>query len=338
MGGGHRERSGTAIVPEPATEEGPAPPLQKGGDAGVLSMGLFADGGRGNAEDMPTASAPLRVDIESPEIEAALHGPVPGRSRNGSRPEVSTRGRRAGVIRAERGSARDIDWSATLRAAAPYQVKRRGRHQLAISVLVDELLQRRRVQAPEHLLLFVVDASGSMGGKQTAAASQIATRTLQRAYLQRRRVGMIAFRAKGAELLFRPTSRPEQLHRGLAALTLGGTTPLGRGIDLAARTVRARTMSNPGERATVILITDGRANVGVGKGYESVIADVEQASRQLVALRDTRVVLLDTTEAGKDDRPAAWLAEQLRAERIRLAAYQRPAGVSREADARRVFG
>ncbi len=323
MGGGRRERAGSAIVPQPG--EGPTPAPQKTDNTGLLSMGLFSDGkSESMPEEMPGAATQIKhagADVESPEVEAALHGPTPGeksrRGRKGVRPEVSKRGRQAGVLRASK-HARDVDWSATIRAAAPHQTRRRHPRGLTISLLADELLQRRRVQAPEHLLLFVVDASGSMGGKQTAAARQIATRTLQRAYLDRRRVGMIAFRAKGAEVLFRPTSRPEQIHRGLAGLALGGTTPLGRGIDLAARTVRARGSSHPGEHSTVILITDGRANVGPRLGYESAIADVEEASRQLVALRDTRVVLLDTTEAGKDDRPARWLAEQLRAERIQL--------------------
>ena len=323
MGGGRRERAGSAIVPQAG--EGPTPAPRKTDNTGLLSMGLFSDG---KSQDMPesgTATRPPGADIDSPEVDAALHGPNPGeksrRSRSGVRPEVSRRGRQAGVLPVARGpgnGARDVDWSATIRAAAPYQARRRHPRGLTISLLADELLQRRRVQAPEHLLLFVVDASGSMGGKQTAAAGQVAARTLRRAYLDRRRVGMIAFRAKGAELLFRPTSRPEQIHRALAALALGGTTPLGRGIDLAARTVRARSSSHPGEHSTVILITDGRANVGPRLGYESAVADVEEASRQLVALRDTRVVLLDTTEAGKDDRPAQWLAEQLRAERIQL--------------------
>ena len=71
-------------------------------------------------------------------------------------------------------------------------------------------------------------------------------------------------------------------------------------------------------RPLLALITDGRGNVGRSPGFEAVLAEQRAAARALAAVPRLEIVLLDATDAARDDRPAARLAAELRARRVRL--------------------
>jgi magnesium chelatase subunit D len=286
-----------------------------GEPGGLLEVGLW---GGGDTVTPNAASETACFELDSPLLrQVASHG-ADRRRRTTRRRAMASHGRSMGAVPMV-GSPRDVAWEATLRAVAHEQAGRARPNGLAFVIQVDELQRRRRVRPPEHLLLLVVDASGSMAGKLTATARKLAERALARAYIERQRVAMIAFRAHGAELLFGPTTRVERARSALDKLSLGGATPLGRGLELAHDTVRRAAVQAAHTHTTVLVISDGDANVGNRHGYGSAFLDVEQASRKLVAVPHTDVVLLDTTEAGKDDRSALWLAEQLGARHIKLA-------------------
>ncbi len=312
----HPGSPGAAAVLVQGVEGGETSEAQDGEPSGAADEGTW---GAGDAATPATHSHPPRFDLD-PRLLRRLtrRGTDRMRRRSGRRSE-SSRGRTIGAVPMS-GAPRDIAWEATLRAIAHEQPARASSDGLAFTVNPGELLRRRRVRPPDRLLLLVVDASGSMAGALTATARTLAERALRSAYIERQRVAMIAFRRYGAELLFGPTARVERAHSALDELPLGGATPLGRGLDLAHTVLRRAAIQTTYGHTTVLVISDGDANVGDRNGYGSAHLDVEQASRKLLAVPNTEIILLDTTESGKDDAPATWLAETLQARHIRLSA------------------
>ncbi len=283
-------------------------PQQKG----LLRIGLFA-----GADDDIDAEAE-DGGTETPEQrrrDAAIRA---GRSRlRAVASPLPYRGRYA-RSRPAGDPVRDVAWDATLR-----RVAERGAQpgQIPLAVAPDDLRTKVRVRRPAQLLLFVVDGSGSMGGKLTDYARQMAASALGDAYLKRAAVAMIVFRERTAELLVGATRKVDRLHRAFDDLPLGGTTPLASALELARRTLQRELARDRATRPTLILISDGRANVGSASGHEGVLAEVRSTASAIAALRAVRVLFLDTTEPGKDARRAAAVAGWLGAERIPLARH-----------------
>jgi magnesium chelatase subunit D len=270
------------------------------GRSGVLSQGLWAGTADAEAEAAESSEPDARPRART----------TAGRSRLRAVTSPDPfRGRYARAKAAE-GRTTDIAWDATLRAVAV-----RVPHRLGVA----DLLVKVRVRRPAQLLLFVVDASGSMGGVLTDYARRMAAAVLSDAYLKRAAVAMIAFRERSAELVLGATRKVDRVHRAIDALPLGGTTPLAAALELARRTLERELAKAHGIRPKLILISDGRANVGSRAGHESVTAEVRAAARGLAELTALRVLFLDTTEAGKDDRRARALESWLGAKRLSLA-------------------
>jgi len=168
------------------------------------------------------------------------------------------------------------------------------------------------------LLLLVVDISGSMGGEMMALAKRTALTLLEQAYVKRDRIAMVAFRDRTAELLFPPTNQAGLVHRALAGLPCGGTTPLAMGLELAHRILQRIAAREPDLKSYMLLVSDGRANVGSLPGLEAIRSEVEAWSRALAEQRSIEVLFLDTTEEGKEDFPARWLSSRMGARRFLL--------------------
>ena len=154
----------------------------------------------------------------------------------------------------------------------------------------------------------------------TALAKRLALAVLRDAYVERERVAMIAFRERSAELLFAPTDQVERVHDALDSLPFGGTTPLPDALVLARRVLADDANRNPNRDAKMILVSDGRANVGSHAGFEKTLAEVEASAEALRAMQDVPVLFLDTTEPGKKNLEARRLAAALGARRLPLSA------------------
>ncbi|RAU91230.1 hypothetical protein DQP58_20980, partial [Mycobacterium colombiense] len=99
----------------------------------------------------------------------------------------------------------------------------------------DDLRRAVREGREGNLVIFVVDASGSMAARDRMAAVGGATLSLLRdAYQRRDKVAVITFRHQEARLLLPPTSSAHIAGRRLARFDTGGKTPLAEGL-LAAR-------------------------------------------------------------------------------------------------------
>ncbi|MDH7510666.1 MAG: putative cobaltochelatase [Methanolinea sp.] len=154
----------------------------------------------------------------------------------------------------------DIAFDATLRAAAPYQKYRKG--DLAIQIECNDIREKVRTRKISSTLIFLVDASGSMGVQQRMTAVKTAVLSLLvDAYQKRDRVGLIAFRGEKAEVLLPPTSSVELAKNSLVSLPTGGKTPLAEGLRTALRLIGQERMRQRDIIPLLILISDGKANV-----------------------------------------------------------------------------
>jgi len=140
----------------------------------------------------------------------------------------------------------------------------------------------------------VVDASGSQAFNRLAEAKGAVELLLADCYVRRDRVAVLAFRGTAAQVLLPPTRSLVRAKRSLAGLPGGGGTPLAAGID--AGFVMADGIRRRGGTPTIVLLTDGRANVAQdGKGGRArADADAVAAARQVRAARLT-ALLVDTS-------------------------------------------
>ena len=183
--------------------------------------------------------------------------------------------------RVPEGPASDLALDATLRAAAPHQQSRRTSVESDTSALLVEPWDVREKVRETHtgsLILFVVDASGSMGAQRRMVAVKGAVMSLLLdAYQRRDRVGLIAFRGTGAELLLPPTSSVEMAQWCLQEMPTGGRTPLARALYVAMETLETERLKDRDVLPLLVLLSDGRANVSLAGDQLTQLAagDVE---------------------------------------------------------------
>lgn len=157
----------------------------------------------------------------------------------------------------------DLAFDATLRAAAPCQLVRE-KNGNSIVIHESDFRQKVREKKIGNFVLFVVDASGSMGAQQRMIASKGAVLSmLMDAYQKRDKVGLIAFKGAGAELVLPPTSSVEMAQKYLEELPTGGKTPLSHGLMKGYETIKAELLRDPDTCPFMVLISDGRANVSM---------------------------------------------------------------------------
>jgi magnesium chelatase subunit D len=144
-----------------------------------------------------------------------------------------------------------------------------------------------RVGREGNLVIFVVDASGSMAARdRMSAVSGAALSLLRDAYQRRDKVAVITFRQDGARVLLPPTTSAHIAARRLTRFDTGGTTPLGQGL-LAARDIVVRErVRDRTRRPLVVVLTDGRAT-----GGPDPLGRSRSAARRLVAEGAAAVVV-----------------------------------------------
>ncbi|MET0709007.1 MAG: magnesium chelatase subunit D [Tardiphaga sp.] len=289
-----------ATEPQPPSEQPPEPPQDSGDtesdnrDAPDFDRAL---------DEVILAAAQAAIP---PGVLAALRA-AGGRSRGrssgkaGALQKSNKRGRPTGTTRGELRSGARLNLIETLRAAAPWQPLRRREAAKAgmstpsrILIRKDDFRISRFKQRSETATIFVVDASGSAALHRLAEAKGAVELLLADCYIRRDQVALIAFRGSVAELLLPPTRSLARAKRSLAGLPGGGGTPLAAGLDAAF--VLADTIRRKGQTPTVIVLTDGRANIARdgAQGRPRAEADASSAAQQLRAA-GILSVLVDTS-------------------------------------------
>ena len=166
------------------------------------------------------------------------------------------------------GKASGLALDATLRAAAPHQVERRAASDSPIAVLIEpwDIRDKVRESKSGSLVLFVVDASGSMGAQRRMVAVKGAIMSLLLdAYQRRDRVGMISFRGTNASLILPPTNSVDLAQVHLQEMPTGGRTPLSAGLFKALEIIETERIKDRDVLPLLVLLSDGRGNVALGQ-------------------------------------------------------------------------
>jgi magnesium chelatase subunit D len=190
----------------------------------------------------------------------------------------------------------DLAFDATLRAAAPYQVYRE-KNGLAVALTPADIREKVREKRIGNFLLFVVDASGSMGAQQRMVETKGAILSLlMDAYQKRDKIGLVAFKGDTAEVLLPPTGSVEMGYKLLEELPTGGKTPLSAGLLKAYEVARAHLYKDPNISPLLILISDGRANVSMGQ--DKPRAEVRRVAEMIREEERIKTLVIDVEKEG----------------------------------------
>ncbi|MFI6445277.1 putative cobaltochelatase [Kitasatospora sp. NPDC050543] len=264
------------------------------------------------AQDHGPAREAAPVAAGEPYRTKLFKVPGTGKGARGRRSPAETDG--GHTIRARRpaGALTRLHLSATLQAAAPHQ-HARGRSGRALELRRDDFREQVREGRESNLVLFVVDASGSMAARQRMTAVKGAVLSLlMDAYQRRDKIGLITFRGSGAELALPPTSSVEVGAARLESLPTGGRTPLAAGLLRAHEVLRVERMRDPHRRPLLVVVTDGRAT-----GARDALAEAGRAAG-LLAGRGLASVVLDCESGPVRLGLAGRLAGQLGASAVTL--------------------
>ncbi|KNZ41166.1 magnesium chelatase [Acetobacterium bakii] len=191
-----------------------------------------------------------------------------------------------------RNTISDLAFDATLRAAAPYQRVRES-NGLALIIKTEDLREKLREKRTGSTIVFVVDASGSMGAKKRMETVKGAVVSLLTdAYQKRDRVGLVSFRKKEAEVLLNITRSVDMAQKCLKDLPTGGKTPLAAGLLKAYEVIKNEQRKNDDILPIMVLVSDGRTNAALmegdpfteamemgkriaGEGIQTIVVDTE---------------------------------------------------------------
>lgn len=288
------------LVPETAESEAPPPAPQDQADQAGSSP---EEQKERPLEDQLIEAARLTYQLQlstapNKERQRGLAKGVAG-GRSGAQRDSRDRGRQVGSKIGDPRRNGRLDLLATLRAAAPWQRVRPSANAGARLQLrpQDFRLRHLRTRTPT-VVIFVVDASGSLAMSRMAEAKGAVELLLSDCYTRRDQVALIAFRRDGADLLLSPTRSLVRVRRSLANLPAGGGTPLASGMAEAVRLAVAER--SRGRSPFLVFLSDGKANISL-KGEAG--RDVADEDCHLVA-RQIRDMGFDSLFLDTSRRPS----------------------------------
>ena len=307
-------------VPEAADDDAPPPPAppESAPDAAGQDEGMT---------DLPDGDLLIEA-VRAMLPENLLNGLVPAgttRSKAGAGAGQKRKGNRRGRPLPSRPGRLDgtsrLDLVATLRAAAPWQPMRNASvpagtpDARGLLIRPSDIRLKRYQEQSDRLLIFAVDASGSAAMARLNEAKGAVEMLLAEAYAARDHVALIAFRGTGADILLPPTRSLVQTKRRLASLPGGGGTPLAAGLRDAA--LLAQQSRAKGMTPTVVLLTDGRANIALdGQPNRAEAGQDAEAMADLLRAEGIAALVIDMSN--RPQEPLRALATRLDAPYLAL--------------------
>ncbi|MCY4188731.1 MAG: ATP-binding protein [Bryobacterales bacterium] len=276
---GHRRRSQAEAsppppppAPSPKPHKPPAPPTERTGEP--RDQGVSSGRSAHSRESHFTVGSPLETHLPSPPTRRLGAQPGSPQGRRDGPLACRLSGAFVRAVEPRPGDSLSIAPAATLRAAALEGAPLAMRH-----LRVKQRRSRRR-----NLLLFAVDASGSMAASERMRAAKGAVcGLLEEAYQKRDLVGLVAFRGERAEELLVPTRSAVRAYRRLSKLPTGGRTPLAAGLAKALQIV-ARCQRQEAELTPyLVVVTDGRATWPSGTAWADVLEQAAHIARNKIA-------------------------------------------------------
>ncbi len=300
------------LVLLPRATQRPAPPQEAPAEESPAQPSPEPDGASGSPEDTPREledEVLQAVAVELPDVLDSLPFAAARRAASGSRGStVTTRGRQVGTLPTETPRGQRIDVLATLRSAARWQRLRPGGRR-RVEIRATDLRVRRYRSKAGSLFLFAVDTSGSMALNRMREAKGAIHALLAQAYVNRDRVALMSFRGRDADLLLPPTGSVELLRRAVDQLPTGGGTPIAAAL-LGALQVAEQARRRGLHNVVLVLLTDGRANVGIRSERPGVEQELRATAAGVAAAR-LHCLVVDTqrnfTSQGSAAKLAQWL-------------------------------
>ncbi|WP_249358928.1 magnesium chelatase subunit D family protein [Nocardia cyriacigeorgica] len=276
--------------------------------------------GEGGQSKQGRTGTPATTSAKPPRWEV----PGVGEGAPGRRSRAQTRQGR--MVRPDTDTTGGLHLLGTVFAAAPHQ-HARGRAGGPLRLAAEDLRGAYREGREGNLVVFVVDASGSMAARDRLSAVTGAVVALLRdAYQRRDKVAVITVRGAEAELVLPPTSSVDIAVRRLAGMRTGGKTPLAAGLLKAREVVLRERVRDPRRRPMLVLLTDGRATGGTDPVLRA------RAAARLLAAEAVTAMVVDCERGMIRLGLAAELARELRGDCVRLGELtgEAVAGVVRE--------
>jgi magnesium chelatase subunit D len=181
------------------------------------------------------------------------------------------------------GKTTDIAIDATIRAA----VARKG----DLKIEKEDLREKVRAKKVSSVIMFVVDASGSMAAMRgLEMAKKAVMALLEDSYQKRDKVGFIAVAGYEAQVLLPPTSSVELAVRCLRKLPTQGRTPLPDGLYKGLQVLKTQLWKNRNILPIMVLVSDGRGNVALRTNVREELLSIANDIRK----QGIHLVVIDT--------------------------------------------
>ncbi|MGJ7906186.1 putative cobaltochelatase [Actinopolyspora sp. H202] len=291
--------------------------------SGDDAAGNAANGSDGNSSEGSGGAPRERTSEASDSTFRARLLEIPGLGEGAPGRRSRSRSRTGQVVRSSAVDGHGVHLPATLAAAAPHQ-RSRGRSGPGLRLHATDLRHSVREGREGNLVLFAVDASGSMAARERMSAVSGAVIALLRdAYQRRDKVGVVTFRGADGEIALPPTSSVDTAATRMRRLPTGGKTPLAGGLLTARKVIRTERMRDPQRRPLLVVLTDGKATVGVDAAGNSSTRSrraVDDAMRSAALLNEMDVasVVVDCENGPVRLGMADRLAHVLGAPNLRL--------------------